>query len=146
MALGSGFGLRSPTTRWGGHRPSRALHRAAANATVILVLDGLDHLDRRGQGLGLAWLPEPLPPGVRLVVSTAEGPVLEELSGRGWPVLRLTSLDRAARREFAIAFLWHNHRKKLDAADLDVIASADRGRNALFLRTLLEEVRATARD
>jgi hypothetical protein len=122
-----------------------ALHRAAAAAPVVLVLDGLDHLDRRGQELGLAWLPEQLPRGVRLVVSTAEGPVLDELSGRGWPVLSLTPLARAERREFAVAYLWQNHRKKLDAAELDVIASTERGTNAQFLQTLLEEVRAAAR-
>jgi tetratricopeptide (TPR) repeat protein len=122
-----------------------ALHRAAARRPVVLVLDGLDQLDRRGQGLDLAWLPEPLPPNVRLVVSTAEGPVLDELSGRGWPVLRLTPLDRAARREFASEYLLQNHRRKLDKAELEVIASAEGGRNGQFLQTLLEEVRATAR-
>ena len=147
-ALGTRFGFRTqvPDDPIGlASAFASALHRAAANAPVVLVLDGLDHLDRRGQGLGLAWLPEQLPRGIRLVVSTAEGPVLDELSGRGWPILRLTPLDRTARREFAVAYLWQNHRKKLDAAELDVIASGERGRNAQFLQTLLEEVRATVR-
>jgi hypothetical protein len=147
-ALGDRFGfrIRVPDDPIGlASAFASALHRATTNAPVLLVLDGLDHLDRRGQGLGLAWLPQPLPPRVRLVVSTAEGPVLEELSGRGWPTLRLTPLDRAARRDFASAYLWQNHRKKLDEAELDVIASAERGRNAQFLQTLLEEVRASAR-
>ena len=60
-----------------------ALYQAAANAPVVVVLDGLDQLDRRGQGLGLAWLPEQLPRRVRLVISTSAGPVLDELLARG---------------------------------------------------------------
>ncbi len=71
--------------------------------------------------------------------------MLDELVGRGWPVLSLTPLDPSARREFAVAYLWQNHRKKLDAVELEVVASAERGRNAQFLQTLLEEVRASAR-
>jgi hypothetical protein len=75
-----------------------ALHRAAARAPVVLVLDGLDQLDYRGQGLSLAWLPEPLPPAVRLVVSTAEGPVLDELSFRPSVALPLYLLRQDLRK------------------------------------------------
>ena len=65
-ALGTRFGFRTrvPDDPIGlASAFAGSLHRAAASSPVVLVLDGLDHLDRRGQGLGLAWLPEPLPPG-----------------------------------------------------------------------------------
>jgi tetratricopeptide (TPR) repeat protein len=111
----------------------------------VLVLDGLDQLDRRSQGQGLPWLPDVMPRGIRLVVSAGPGPVLDELTGRGWPVLHLMPMDRAVRHAFVVSYLWQNHRKKLDEPMLNVIASAERGANAQFLQTLIEEVRATAR-
>ncbi len=40
---------------------------------VVLVLDGLNQLEDIGGALGLAWLPEFLPAGVRIIASTLEG-------------------------------------------------------------------------
>ena len=95
----------------------------------------MDSINWTAGGKDSAWpgCPSYYPGAVRLVISTSAGPVLDELLARGWPVLKLAPLDVTARREFAGAYLWHNHRKKLDAAQLDVIASCERGSNPQFL-------------
>ena len=124
---------------------ANALSRAAVAGRLVLVIDGLDHLDPRGQGLGLSWLPERFPRGVRLVISAAPGPQLDELSHRRATILHLPPFDRQGRRRLVASYLWENHRKKLDESELDAIASAVPGGNAEFLRTIVEELRATTR-
>jgi hypothetical protein len=121
-----------------------ALAAAAAEGRVILALDGLDRVDRRGQGLDLAWLPDPLPPGVRAVVSAGPGPVLGELTRRGWRALALAPVDRSGRAAFISAYLRSNHHKVLDRDESDAVAAVEAGSNSLFLRTFLEELVAGA--
>jgi tetratricopeptide (TPR) repeat protein len=144
--------------RWAGFRPVisddpiglascfvEALARASAQGKVILVLDGLDQIDQRSQGLDLAWLPDPLPAGVRLFASAGPGPVLDELTGRGWRTLELGLVDRPGRASFVASYLLHNHRKKLDSDQIARVTAIEPGANPLFLRTLLEELVASAR-
>jgi hypothetical protein len=121
------------------------LARAAARGKVVLVLDGLDQIDRRSQGLDLAWLPDPLPDGVRLVASAGPGAVLDELLRRGSRTLELGPVDEAGRGAFAASFLLHNHRKKLDPDLAAAVAAVEPAANPQFLRTLLEELVAAAR-
>ena len=124
---------------------AEVLARAAAVGKVILVLDGLDQIDRRAQGLDLAWLPDPLPDGVRLVASSGPGPVLGALTRRGWPTLELGLLDQPGRAAFAASYLMLHHRKKLEPDQIGEVAAVEPGANPLFLRTFLEELVASAR-
>jgi hypothetical protein len=112
---------------------------------VVLVLDGLDQLDRRGQGLDLAWLPDPLPLGVRLVASAGPGLVFDELSRRGWQAVHAGPIDQRGRTAFITAYLRENHHKSLDACEVETVAAVAAGANGLFLRTFLEELVARAR-
>jgi hypothetical protein len=122
-----------------------ALAAAAVKRQVVLVLDGLDQIDRRGQGLDLAWLPHPLPKGVRVIASASPGPVLDELSSRRWRSMTLGPIDRPARAEFVKAYLRSNHHKTLDRDQAAQVAAVEAGANPLFLRTLLEELVCSAR-
>jgi hypothetical protein len=124
---------------------ANALGRSATRGRVVLVLDGLDAIDRRAQGVDLAWLPDPVPVGVRLVVSAAPGSVFDLLARRGWSVLELAPIDREGRRAFAASYLRENHHKKVDPGPLDAVAAVEAGANARHLRTFLDELVAAAR-
>jgi tetratricopeptide (TPR) repeat protein len=63
---------------------ARGLQRVAAADGCILMLDALNQLEDREGALQLAWLPIVIPPKVCLILSTLEGPVLEECRRRGW--------------------------------------------------------------
>ncbi|MFO7858092.1 MAG: hypothetical protein R6V11_04135, partial [Ectothiorhodospiraceae bacterium] len=63
------------------------LARAAARCTLVLVLDAPDRLVDGDPDQDLTWLPEHLPPGVRLIVGVApDAPAATRLHQRGWQV------------------------------------------------------------
>jgi hypothetical protein len=123
---------------------ARGLALAAARGKVILALDGLDQLDDREASLGLRWLPEEVPAGVRLVVSTGPGAALEQLSRRRWPMLEVKPLSRAERARLVSSYLGE-YGKRLGPADVAVLAAAGPAANPLYLRVLLEELRVFGR-
>lgn len=55
------------------------VERAASGGPLILLLDALNQLDADAGGHDLAWLPPLWPSGVRVILSTAGGDVLERL-------------------------------------------------------------------
>ena len=69
-----------------------ALGLVAESEKVLLIIDGLDQLDQRDLELGLPWLPEVLPPNVKLLASCTSGPLVEEARKRGAEVLELAPL------------------------------------------------------
>jgi tetratricopeptide (TPR) repeat protein len=119
---------------------SSLLNRVAARGRLVLVLDGLDRLEDRGGSLDLAWLPENLPAGVRLIVSAAAGPSLEILKRRAWPSLTVKPLRPHEREELIRRYLG-SYSKDHDRARTKLIAENDRLASPLFLRTVLEELR-----
>ena len=50
---------------------------------LVLVIDGLDHLDERGDASNMLWFPHTLPANVKAIVSTCDGPFFSVLSRRG---------------------------------------------------------------
>jgi hypothetical protein len=106
-----------------------------------LIIDGIDQLAHRNQAASLFWLPREIPPEVRLILSTAAGPELDDLRGRGWPALEVKLLKPADRKRLIVEYLGQRHRKKLSEASVNHIASAEQTANPLYLRTLLEELR-----
>jgi hypothetical protein len=65
------------------------LARAGATGKVVILLAGVDALEGDDPDQAMAWLPQYLPPGVRLIVSAAAGPALEVLRRRPWQPERL---------------------------------------------------------
>ena len=60
---------------------------AAEKTRVVMVLDALNQVEDRDGASDLAWLPESLPAGVRVIVSTLPGRVLDEGARRRWSSL-----------------------------------------------------------
>ena len=114
------------------------LSLAARRGRVVLVLDGLDHLDGDPDP---TWLPDALDPNLRLIVSAAPGPTFTALQRRRWPTWPLRPLRPADRATFIPDYLAKRARKRLGPGLVRLIAAADPAANPLYLRTLLEELR-----
>lgn len=116
-----------------------SLHMASAKRRVVLVIDALNQLDQRNRA-ALAWLPERLPENLRVIVSTLDGPALDELTRRGWSKLSIDPLRPDERGQLIAEFL-ARYRKALDPDRVRRIEQAEQTGNPLFLRTLLDELR-----
>lgn len=120
------------------------LTEAAAVVPVILVIDALDQLDNRDYSHELSWLPEVLPKGVRMVVSTVSGICLERLEKRVEPdcILEMTSLSMDDLKEIARLYL-ARRRKKLTEPQMNLLLDPSARPDAalpLYLVVALEEL------
>ena len=108
---------------------------------LILVIDAINQFDAPSETP--AWLPDHLPPNVRLVVSSAPGELTDRLAGRGWETLGVEPLGRRERREMTRRFLevfGHGMGEGRFGRVSDHASSA----NPLVLRTRLEELSRAA--
>jgi tetratricopeptide (TPR) repeat protein len=124
--------LRAALAHW--------LRLAAAKGRLVLVLDGLDQLEDRDRARDLVWLPEPVPAGVRVVVSTLPGRSLDALRARGCRALEVEGLRPEECAQAAVTYL-QRYGKRLSELQVARIAAAGQAANPLFLRVLLEELR-----
>jgi tetratricopeptide (TPR) repeat protein len=119
---------------------AEGLHRAAARGRVVLVIDALNQLEDRDGAPDLVWLPPVIPENVRLVLTTLPGRPLDELRRRGWPTLKVGSLERHERERLIDSYL-AQYTKTLAGEYVQEIASAPESAHPLFLRAMLEELR-----
>jgi tetratricopeptide (TPR) repeat protein len=119
---------------------TEAFVAASRAGGAVVVVDGLDQIRDDNGASFLARLPDPLPPGVRLVVSTRAGDTLDVLLRRGcelWEMQPLTSSER-----LELIPLWlAQYSKALDKSRLSRIAFAPQTSSPAFLLALLEELR-----
>jgi tetratricopeptide (TPR) repeat protein len=117
------------------------LAKLAGKRRIMLVLDGLDQIPVDDPAARqLDWLPFGLPPNARLIVSSAPGAFLEELRARNWPELDVPLFSRVDIAPVAEAYL-HLFWKKLPPDILARLEVAPAATNALFLRSVLDELR-----
>jgi hypothetical protein len=116
------------------------LNMAAAKGRTVLILDALNQLEDRASATDLAWLPQVIPPNIRLIVSTSAGRSLDDLNKRGWPTLRIRPLEAQERKQLIEEYL-AQYTKALSPPRVDRIAGADQTANPLYLRALLDELR-----
>ena len=109
---------------------------------ALIVLDALNQIEDRERGRLLAWLPDRMPLDLRLVVSTLPGETLEALGPREWQSLTVEPLGAAERAELIARYLSH-HSRGLSQARTRAIAEAPACANPLYLKTLLDDLRAT---
>lgn len=110
---------------------------------VVIIVDALNQI-RQGVSPSelLGWVPPQLPPTVRILLSTLEGPILDEVRSRHWNELRVEPLSEAERREVARRFIGGEERfSTLRTQQIQKVAGSQRSANPLFLRTSLEEIR-----
>jgi tetratricopeptide (TPR) repeat protein len=123
------------------------LNRLAAHAKrkgvgAILVFDALNQLEDRDRGRLLAWLPFRLPGELRLIVSTLPGDTFSALQPRGWPTLTVEPLTAEERVQLIARYLTH-FAQGLSDARARKIAGVPAASNPLYIKTLLDDLRAT---
>lgn len=116
------------------------LSRVAEQRRIVLVIDALNQLDDTDQAPDLAWLPETLPPRLRLIMSTLPGRAQDEIGRRRWPTMTVPPLARDERAEL-IATYFGQYAKSLAPDRVARIADAAQTATPLYLQALLEELR-----
>ncbi|MCX6844513.1 MAG: DUF4062 domain-containing protein, partial [candidate division WOR-3 bacterium] len=119
-----------------------AAHAKRKGVRATIVLDALNQLEDRDRGRLLAWLPRRLPTDLRLIVSTLPGDTLEALQPRGWPSLTVEPLREDERVRLIAGYLKH-FAQGLAEHQAEKIAGAKAAANPLYLKTLLDDLRAT---
>ena len=115
---------------------------------VVFLVDGVNHLeDDSLRNDPLCWIPEQLPSGVRVIISSPEGPILEEAERRSWEIVTMQPLETEEKWQVARSFLDADknaspHRRAL----VDDLLEHKRSGNPLFLRTSLDELRFPEHD
>ena len=107
---------------------------------MLMILDELEQINSPSH---LPWLPDYIPPGLRIVVCSREESHLAACESRGWGSLLLGSLDSTHASMLAVARLTH-HRKRLPEDDLNQVISHSMTGNPKFLTTLLDELAVAA--
>jgi len=115
---------------------------ARSDRPLVLLVDSLDQLSEPASGL--SWIPSPLPPHVRLVVSTRTGAERDRLEDRGADFLYLGPLSREDGRLLLEAWLLASsppRRLQPDQTKVVLDAFVASGGNPLHLRLATEEAR-----
>ena len=115
------------------------LPRAASSGPIVLVIDGLDLLENPDASHDLAWLPESIPKGCRLILA-ASGRSLKAAARNGWRIITVPPLSIDERHEAIREYLLL-HRKRLSDARIERIARGAQTGLPLFLRALMDELR-----
>lgn len=123
------------------------LERLSARGGGILLFDAVNQLasnfDRE-----LWWWPEEWPANVRVIFSTLPGDSLRAMKRRGWlaeeSVIHVPSLTPEEKRELLNAYL-RRFSRSVDRALQERVLAAPQTANALFLRTILDELRLRSR-
>ena len=118
------------------------LHAKQKGVRAVLMFDALNQLEDRGRGRLLAWLPHRLPGDLRLVVSTLPGDTLNALQPRSWPELTVEPLTAKERVQLISRYLSH-FSQGLSDARASKIAGVAAASNPLYIKTLLDDLRAT---
>eukprot|EP01129_Flabellula_baltica_P006565 TRINITY_DN2474_c0_g1_i10.p1 TRINITY_DN2474_c0_g1~~TRINITY_DN2474_c0_g1_i10.p1 ORF type:complete len:826 (-),score=181.24 TRINITY_DN2474_c0_g1_i10:1651-3783(-) len=116
------------------------LREASQRGGVVLVLDALNQLDPRDNSHDLGWLPNKLPPNVRIVASTLAGKCLDAVKSKKWSIMEILPLAKNEREALATEYL-EQLGKTLTDNQLDRIVSSKLCESPLFLRTLLDELK-----
>lgn len=125
-------------------RFKEGLHKIGARMRAVLVIDGLNQLEDRAGALDLPWLPNKMPAGMRVVLTTLPGSPLNEAHRRAWPEFVVEPLAASEREQLITRYL-EDYSKELTEPQLRRIADSPQSSNPLFLRTLLGELRTWGR-
>jgi len=116
------------------------LAKAAAQGSIILILDALNQLEDRDNAPELSWLPVYFPPNVRVILSTLPGRSLEALKRRNLPTMNISLLTVEERRKIIPEYL-RQYTRKLGSDHVELIAGSGHTENPLYLKALLDELR-----
>lgn len=118
------------------------LRKASAGNQVIIILDAVNQFDIASYSGGLRWLTEDLPKGASFILSTIEGPALDELRTRIKDLTEydLKPLTRADSGLIITQFL-KRYRKHFEPDQYNALLGKTDAGIPLYLLASLEELR-----
>lgn len=118
------------------------LTEAAHSRRVLLVIDALNQMDGRDNAHALLWLPDPLPPNVRVIVAMSDHPVLDSVLHRVVyaRVEELEPITDSDARTIISEFLMRYHKQMSEEQVLALLEKGEIG-HPLYLLVALEELR-----
>lgn len=121
---------------------SAVLAKASESLRTVIVIDAVNQLDPAHDAHAIRWLPEDLPPNVRVILSVLPGAAFESLQKRRAqprfsPIGRLSEKDAS---EIMLGYL-ERYRKSLDPEQSNALLAKRDAGNPLYLLTALEELR-----
>jgi hypothetical protein len=118
------------------------LEKAAATKHVVILIDAVNQLDVALQAHAMRWLPETLPSGARVILTTLAGPALDALRARRQPPaeVALRALNESDRSAIMDGYL-ARYRKSLDSVQRSALLGKTDAGVPLYLLTALEELR-----
>lgn len=121
---------------------SSLLSNASESLRTVIVIDAVNQLDPAHDAHTIRWLPEDLPPNVRVILSVLPGSAFESLQKRRVqprfsPIGRLSEKDAS---EIILGYL-ERYRKSLDPEQSNALLAKRDAGNPLYLLTALEELR-----
>jgi len=117
-------------------------HCRQKNVGAVIVLDALNQIEDGEQGRRLVWLPYRMSGDIRLIVSTLPGDTLDALEDRNWPTLTVEPLVPDERTRLIAGYL-AQFSQGLSDQRAERIAKVTAAANPLYLKTLLNDLRAT---
>jgi len=117
------------------------LSRASKRSPTVVLIDGIERLE---PNVDLSWIPEPLPEGLELIITSRDGAAARDLERRGFRIRHPPPLTCHERQRF-IEILLGRFAKTLPATLLHRVAHTSQTGNPLFLRVLIEEIRVHGR-
>ncbi len=122
----------------------RAEHLSEQAAVpILIVVDAVNQLDESGRRL--AWMPEIIPAGIRLIVSATPGEWMDRLRAREWTELTVTPLtDERVRQSIVVRYLGE-FRKSISTEQLRRVVTDAKASSPLYLRVVAEELRLHGR-
>eukprot|EP01105_Mastigella_eilhardi_P025133 TRINITY_DN672_c0_g1_i5.p1 TRINITY_DN672_c0_g1~~TRINITY_DN672_c0_g1_i5.p1 ORF type:complete len:1260 (+),score=253.54 TRINITY_DN672_c0_g1_i5:269-3781(+) len=119
----------------------RWLSMVPPSVRLVMVVDGLHHLDDVDAAQELRWLPETFPTNVKLLTSAATDSVpYNVICKRNWNTLSIPSLTRYEKEQTISQYL-NMYGKSFEKEQEERIVCDDKTSVPLFLHVLLEELR-----
>ena len=110
-----------------------------SDTTIFILLDALNQLGDYGRRL--AWVPETIPKGIKLLLSTTPGETEERLLEREWNLLQVTPLEDERVRQGIVVRYLGEFKKGISPDQLRAITNDSQASSPLFLRVVAEELR-----
>ena len=114
----------------------------AETRRVVLILDAINQFDEADDAYTMFWLPQELPPKVKVIVSSLEHPALEALLARREQVIQkeLNPLTNDDVINIIEGYL-DRYKKRMNTEEKEALLSKSDSKNPLYLLAVLGELR-----
>lgn len=119
---------------------SRIFDSIPSTDSILLIIDGIEKLQQNKMFGDLYWLPKSIPNHVKIVFTTNDKRLRDNLIGREFDCITFSDLDESSQRIFISDYLL-KFGKKLSPNVIEKIIKSPLSNNPLSLKLLVDELR-----